>query len=110
MSDSKWTPEPWTIGVDWENDGWPAYRLRDMLTDSHEEASANGVRIAACVNACAGIEDPQELRRQRDELLETLENLHFAVIDVYKSGRIPAEPFVQAGNIIAKTRSENTTA
>ena len=37
---------------------------------------ANASRIVACVNACAGMEDPaaeiDELKRQRDELLEAL--------------------------------------
>lgn len=34
-----------------------------------EEGHANRHRAAACVNACAGIPDPADLRRQRDELL-----------------------------------------
>jgi hypothetical protein len=29
-------------------------------------------RAEACVNACEGIEDPADLRRQRDELLDLL--------------------------------------
>lgn len=33
-------------------------------------------RIVACVNACAGIENPAELREERDELLGTLIGLH----------------------------------
>ena len=37
---------------------------------------ANAARIVTCVNACAGMEDPaaeiDELKRQRDELLEAL--------------------------------------
>lgn len=35
-------------------------------------------------------------------LLEALRNLRESVTDAYKAGRIPAEPFVAAGNIIAK--------
>lgn len=42
-----------------------------------EVARENARRIAACVNACAGMEDPAaeiaELKRQRDELLEALQ-------------------------------------
>ena len=29
-------------------------------------------RIVACVSACEGIEDPADLRKQRDELVEAL--------------------------------------
>lgn len=35
-----------------------------------DEARANAARIVACVNACAGIADPADLRAQRDALLE----------------------------------------
>jgi len=37
------------------------------------EELANARRIVACVNACAGIEDPAQMRRQRDELAKALE-------------------------------------
>lgn len=32
------------------------------------EAVANGLRVLACVDACAGIDDPADLRRQLDAL------------------------------------------
>jgi len=35
-------------------------------------------RLAACWNACLGIEDPEALRQQRDDLLTGLENLYCA--------------------------------
>ena len=38
------------------------------------------------------------------QLLTTLKDLREAVTDVYKQGRIPAEPFVAAGNVIAKAQ------
>jgi hypothetical protein len=40
---------------------------------------ANAERIVACVNACAGMEDPQseiqQLRSERDELMKALERI-----------------------------------
>lgn len=36
------------------------------------------------------------------DLLEMLKELRESVTDAYKSGRIPAEPFVRAGLVIAK--------
>lgn len=33
---------------------------------------ANAARIVECVNACEGIENPADLRKQRDELLKAL--------------------------------------
>ena len=42
---------------------------------SQTSSRANSVRIVACVNACAGIDAPAELRRQRDALLEACKGL-----------------------------------
>ena len=36
------------------------------------EQDANARRIVACVNACEGIDDPADLRQQRDDLLVAL--------------------------------------
>ena len=79
-------PEPWAISVDacgpaessticstgdvicecgWET-GTPAEQA---------EAAANAERIVACVNACAGIEDPAEMRRQHDRMASLAELL-----------------------------------
>ena len=84
---AKHTPEPWflhpasgsehTIGGYISNDldrrgAPPICDIRGFAGLPHKD---NADRIVACVNACAGIEDPAELRRQRDELLEALENL-----------------------------------
>lgn len=40
------------------------------------------------------------------ELLDALEELREAVTELYKAGRISAEPFVRAGNAIARARGE----
>lgn len=32
-------------------------------------------RVISCLNACEGIEDPTDLRKQKDELIECLHNL-----------------------------------
>ena len=46
------------------------------VDDWNSEQRANASRIVTCVNACAGMEDPvaeiDELKRQRDELLDSL--------------------------------------
>jgi hypothetical protein len=42
---------------------------------SVEECHANALRIAACVNACEGIEDPADLRRQRDAMERALREI-----------------------------------
>lgn len=40
------------------------------------------------------------------DLLAALRDLREACVDAYKAGRIPAEPFVRAGNVIAKAEGE----
>lgn len=90
------TPEPWEVG--WGNGlsgdqiSWSCFLdterclqlpiRRDSravvvfyFSEENEKLNkANAARIVACVNACAGIENPEDLRRQRDELRDALEN------------------------------------
>jgi len=40
------------------------------------------------------------------ELLKALSDLRKACVEAYKAGHISAEPFVRAGNIIAKAKGE----
>jgi len=40
-----------------------------------EAAKTNAKRIVSCVNACSGIEDPTDLRKQRDELIEACKGI-----------------------------------
>ena len=68
MSDEKYTPEPWQVGVGVEN-GLPCVDMRHSerfmeicecwgeVNDKEEteESKANARRIVACINACAGI-------------------------------------------------------
>lgn len=78
---SKHTPEPWVatrncayweIGI--EVDGYYANRIGDVCaTDPHNPDSgkqeANSARIVACVNACAGMDDPAaEISRLRADI------------------------------------------
>ena len=45
---------------------------------------------------------PARLALSAPDLLEALKDLRAAATAAYKSGRIPAEPFVHSGNVIAK--------
>ena len=84
---SKHTPEPWFsdsehVGSsvsDRLNDGW--FAAKCLGPDRVENAR----RIVACVNACAGMEDPaaeiEKLRRQRDELLNLVKQARLEWLD-----------------------------
>jgi len=79
------TPEPWIAVPRFTNHNDDPYirtnhagmnhvvatmtRLADDDLADTPMAEANGARIVACVNACAGITDPADLRKQRDDLL-----------------------------------------
>ena len=83
------TPEPW--GLVGEPNGYTVWNVVDDGVNpgcvgrilarvcgaavTVEEEEANGARIVACVNACAGIDDPMELRRQRDYLMALVNEL-----------------------------------
>lgn len=82
MSETRHTPEPWEIEV-WGHELFGVYPnpagpegVIARVTEGGAENKANAHRIVACVNACAGIADPADLRRQRDELLAALHGLH----------------------------------
>ena len=74
-TDPKWTPEPWyrandrchsMFGVGADRDGSPCI----ILTGNHNfpDAEANEDRAFACVNALAGIPDPEAWVREVEEL------------------------------------------
>lgn len=46
------------------------------------ETPADRARAAACVTACEGIEDPADLRRQRDILLKACKDVekHYGIV------------------------------
>jgi hypothetical protein len=54
-------------------------------------------RIVACVNACAGIADPADLRKQRDELLAAINEL----VGVIEDGYLP----LPNGTIMSEARA-----
>ena len=72
----KHTPEPWFIafggndGDDYAVIGAVGRERPVCELGTLDYTKPNADRIVACVNACAGIDDPPDLRRQRDELLE----------------------------------------
>ncbi len=67
---SKHTPEPWKL-----EDPRTAFDANWSVIFVSNQKDAP--RIIACVNACAGMEDPQaeidQLRTERDELMKALE-------------------------------------
>jgi hypothetical protein len=92
------TPEPWiTASLEVGSSPMMLTKIVSQVHGSnYEEAKANASRIVACVNACAGIHDPQELiigadfalkenrelKAQRDTLLEAIKS-H---LDLYNAG------------------------
>ena len=91
METTKHTPEPWALVPRFTNRNDDPYirtnhagmnhvvatltRLVDDDLADTPRAEANGARIVACVNACAGIDDPMELRKQRDYLMALVNEL-----------------------------------
>jgi hypothetical protein len=98
------TPEPWRVYA-WRNGSTFAIEYIQpsgisaficQVNGSNGQSEANASRIVACVNACAGIHDPQELiigadfalkenrelKAQRDTLLEAIKS-H---LDLYNAG------------------------
>lgn len=81
------TPTPWTVDECGDANGNTTIRLADGSANGDTDARpiatvycpANAARIVACVNACAGIEDPvRAIARARAALVlaeERLENL-----------------------------------
>lgn len=91
---SKHTPEPWQTAYRERRDGTFLHEVFDANGETiasvawHRVVTPLGIgtdrvdnarRIVACVNACAGMEDPEaeivNLKLQRAELLDALEEL-----------------------------------
>ena len=83
---SKHTPEPWAIAGKNKVRLDCAYLIRPVDDKNYEYGATlaatnheDSIRIVSCVNACAGMEDPEKeiawLRKQRDKLLAALESL-----------------------------------
>ena len=80
---SNHTPEPWYwhendsyCEINSERDGQIGDSCASSCLGDIDLGRANAARIITCVNACAGMEDPaaeiDELKQQRDELLDAL--------------------------------------
>lgn len=87
MADQKHTPCPWHRRIGRRGNGQVASQHEQVCNaegvavvmlehDGSLEGEANIVRIIACVNACAGIEDPTTLRAELDAAKERIEYLH----------------------------------
>ena len=77
---SKHTPEPWNNKrIDIAVHYFESINAEIAFTGKSDESMANSSRIIACVNACAGMADPDaeiaELKRQRDELLAAMKTI-----------------------------------
>ena len=89
---SKHTPEPWYFEQD---AGFCSEIYSDnggsVCTFVEDPSPVDVDRILSCVNACAGMEDPAkeiaEMRMQRDELLEALDDLYKGYVFVLVAGR-----------------------
>lgn len=75
QNEMKHTPEPWTTTINGRDcaqvvdvDG----RRIAMCIGQSERNEANAARIVACVNACAGMEDPAEAIRETKATLWAL--------------------------------------
>lgn len=111
MTDQKHTKEPWDFvqgtsynEVDIIHHDMSAGAIGKIAKVNcrktwFDEGQANAKRIVECVNACAGIENPLDLRRERDELREALEYC----LPIVKAFKIPAvQKMVE--DILTKTK------
>jgi hypothetical protein len=81
---SKHTPEPWEINEDQSHDG--IFNVCSAngeyictVWGIHDNGRSNADRIVACVNACAGMDDPQaeiaRLKAREAELERLMERI-----------------------------------
>jgi glutamate mutase epsilon subunit len=54
------------------------------------------------VERCSALMERDSTRALLAEAVAALQDLRDAATNAYKAGRIPAEPFVRAGNVLAK--------
>ena len=89
---SNHTPEPWYwhendsyCEINSERDGQIGDSCASSCLGDIDLGRANAARIVTCVNACAGMEDPaaeiDELKRQRDELLNLVKQARLEWLD-----------------------------
>lgn len=90
MSEAKHTPEPWAFSPERHTHDCFIHQEGAVPRNGYISPEDGGVvgssewtwlkdedarRIVACVNACAGIADPEALRRERDEAVEVLREI-----------------------------------
>jgi hypothetical protein len=86
MSEPKHTPEPWAVVDSWEDaipvakgGEWDSIFFQSGNYDIPTCTRANAERIVSCVNACAGMEDPEKeiakLRANQQVLVDALEEI-----------------------------------
>lgn len=103
------TPGPWGIS----KDGYGVYYVNprieagEDIDDPQHDSVIARVDGGAVDPAFFGMDDDTmranaSLIAAAPELLAALTDLREACAGAYKAGRIPAEPFVRAGNVIAK--------
>ena len=123
MSEATHTPGPyWNDGAGiFLGNGSEVWRMNSptyliewqsgMENYSEEQAAIDAERVVACVNACEGIANPEELRQQRDDLLAACEGLTERGCRLVKNdGReyyaVPHEEAIaQAREAIAKAKT-----
>jgi hypothetical protein len=82
MSNKPHTVEPWSISAapGWQDTIVDAKDNKIAVCSGRSESIPNAQRIVACVNACAGIEDPAEtIKKARDVISGLLESLNVAI-------------------------------
>lgn len=62
----------------------------------------HGCDKTCCAPCEADVDHLCDACLREEAMLVALRDLRESVTDAYKSGRIPAEPFVRAGNVIAE--------
>ncbi|MBS1143399.1 MAG: hypothetical protein H6R14_805 [Proteobacteria bacterium] len=72
------TKEPWSYGED--NDGW--YVEKDGVQIAHGLSEQDARRIVACVNACAGMDDPEG---KLSEMRHMITDMHIRAINAEKN-------------------------
>jgi hypothetical protein len=74
MSTIKHTPEPWVFDGEFiESEQMVICQLFNKHEDDFPNKQANAARIVACVNACAGMENPEaDIKRYKKALSSCL--------------------------------------
>ncbi len=99
MSSVAHSPEPWTVSRSGVSVDAGNVRIRQEAGAPREELAANARRIAACVNACAGIAtcDLESISALPD-YLRLLKLSYLADRNASVMEGAPVDPYVAAGD------------